>query len=177
MPAVKPTPCPAPGPDGFVARPKESPAGAACLADLEWAEKEDVERAKREPVRSKLAPPHSTAPRQFISWIGELVADETPSRVEEGRGFRVETTLDPWLQDLAEHAVAEQLDALRSQYPKLRQAGLSAALVALDARTGAVKAGAPNHSPLFMIGEKHLKTGVKALVNVALEYLRAPPGR
>ena len=24
-----------------------------------------------------------------------------------------------------------------------------------------------------MIGEKHMKTGVKALVNVALEYLRA----
>ena len=35
------------------------------------------------------------------------------------------------------------------------------------------KSGAPNHSPLFMIGEKHMKTGVKALVNVALEYLRA----
>jgi amidohydrolase len=33
--------------------------------------------------------------------------------------------------------------------------------------------GAPNHSPLFMIGEKHMKTGVKALVNVALEYLTA----
>ena len=36
------------------------------------------------------------------------------------------------------------------------------------------KAGAPNHSPLFMIGEKHMKTGVKALVNVALGYLRGP---
>ena len=35
------------------------------------------------------------------------------------------------------------------------------------------KAGAPNHSPLFMIGEKHMKTGVKALVNVALGYLQA----
>lgn len=35
------------------------------------------------------------------------------------------------------------------------------------------KAGAPNHSPLFLIGEQHLKTGVKAMVNVALEYLRA----
>src|SRR5688572_5720186 len=33
--------------------------------------------------------------------------------------------------------------------------------------------GAPNHSPLFMIGEQHLKTGVKALVHVALDYLRA----
>ena len=35
------------------------------------------------------------------------------------------------------------------------------------------RAGAPNHSPLFMIGERHLKTGVKALVHVALDYLRA----
>lgn len=34
------------------------------------------------------------------------------------------------------------------------------------------KAGAPNHSPLFQIGEKHLKTGVKALVNVSIEYLQ-----
>jgi amidohydrolase len=32
---------------------------------------------------------------------------------------------------------------------------------------------APNHSPLFMIGEQHLKTGVKAMVNVALDYLGA----
>ena len=37
------------------------------------------------------------------------------------------------------------------------------------------RAGAPNHSPLFLIAEQHPKTGVKALVNVALEYLRAAP--
>ncbi len=108
------------------------------LADLEWATKPEVERAKAQPVRGKLSPPASSAPRQFVSWIAELVEDEKPSRVEDGRGFLVETTLDPWLQDLAEHAVADQLDALRGQYPKLRQAGLAAALVALDARTGAV---------------------------------------
>jgi amidohydrolase len=39
------------------------------------------------------------------------------------------------------------------------------------------RSGAPNHSPLFMIGEQHLKTGVKALVWVALDYLRNPPAR
>jgi amidohydrolase len=32
--------------------------------------------------------------------------------------------------------------------------------------------GAPNHSPLFMLGEQHFKTGVKALVHAALDYLR-----
>ena len=43
----------------------------------------------------------------------------------------------------------------------------------LNASPHADRAGAPNHSPLFMIDEKYLKTGVKALVHVALEYLRA----
>ncbi len=35
------------------------------------------------------------------------------------------------------------------------------------------KAGAPNHSPLFQMDEKYMKTGVKAMVNVALDYLQA----
>ena len=43
----------------------------------------------------------------------------------------------------------------------------------LNASPHADRSGAPNHSPLFMIDEKYLKTGVKALVHVALEYLRA----
>ncbi len=39
------------------------------------------------------------------------------------------------------------------------------------------RSGAPNHSPLFAIGEQHMKTGVKALVWVTLDYLRNPPAR
>jgi amidohydrolase len=48
----------------------------------------------------------------------------------------------------------------------------------LNASPHADRAGAPNHSPQFMVDEKYMKTGVKALVNVALEYLSAaaPPG-
>jgi metal-dependent amidase/aminoacylase/carboxypeptidase family protein len=38
--------------------------------------------------------------------------------------------------------------------------------------TRADRAGAPNHSPLFMVDEKYLKTGVRAFVNVALEYMQ-----
>ena len=34
-------------------------------------------------------------------------------------------------------------------------------------------AGAPNHSPLFVIDEKYMKTGVKALVSVTLDYMRS----
>jgi amidohydrolase len=43
----------------------------------------------------------------------------------------------------------------------------------LNASPHADRAGAPNHSPLFMVDEKYMKTGVKALVHVALEYLSA----
>jgi amidohydrolase len=39
------------------------------------------------------------------------------------------------------------------------------------------RGGAPNHSPLFMIDEQYLKTGVKALVNVTLAYLGAAKQR
>jgi amidohydrolase len=42
----------------------------------------------------------------------------------------------------------------------------------LNASPHAERSGAPNHSPLFIIDEKYLKTGVKALVHVALEYMR-----
>ncbi len=37
------------------------------------------------------------------------------------------------------------------------------------------RSGPPNHSPQFAIDEKQMKTGVKALVSVAMEYLRAAP--
>jgi amidohydrolase len=47
----------------------------------------------------------------------------------------------------------------------------------LNATPHADRAGPPNHSPQFMVDERYMKTGVKALVNVALEYLRAGGGK
>jgi amidohydrolase len=47
----------------------------------------------------------------------------------------------------------------------------------LSASPHADRSGAPNHSPLFMVDEKYLKTGVRALVHVALEYLRTHGGK
>jgi metal-dependent amidase/aminoacylase/carboxypeptidase family protein len=44
----------------------------------------------------------------------------------------------------------------------------------LNASPHADRAGAPN-SPQFMIDEKYMKTGVKALVEVALSYLAGKP--
>jgi penicillin-binding protein 1B len=108
------------------------------MAELGWASAGDAERAAAQPVRARPSPPRASAPRHLLGWVAERVADEKPERAENGRGFQVETTLDPWLQGLAEDAVRAQLVALRRGYPLLRGAGLQAALVALDARTGAV---------------------------------------
>ena len=47
----------------------------------------------------------------------------------------------------------------------------------LNASPHADRSGAPNHSPLFIIDEKYLKTGVKALVHVAIEYMRSHAAR
>lgn len=47
----------------------------------------------------------------------------------------------------------------------------------LNAPLQADRAGAPNHSPLFMIGEQYMKTGVAAFVHVSLEYMRAKAGK
>ena len=51
------------------------------------------------------------------------------------------------------------------------------ASIALNATPYADRPGAPNHSPLFMVDEKYVKTGVKALVNVTLEYMATGAGK
>ena len=43
----------------------------------------------------------------------------------------------------------------------------------LDASPHTDRMGAPNHSPLFAVDEKYLKTGVKAAVSVVLHYMQA----
>jgi penicillin-binding protein 1B len=108
------------------------------MAELGWATKEEVARAEAQPLAARRSAPRSTAPRHFVSWVAQHVARETGTSVQSGAGFEVETTLDPWLQGLAEQAVRNRLAELRKAYPRLR--GVEAALVALDGRSGEVLA-------------------------------------
>jgi len=110
------------------------------LAELGWAEAAAVERAKSSPVAARPSAPRASTPRPFVAWVADEVAREAARRVEKGRGFLVETTLDAWLQRQAEAAVREHLADLRRRHPRLARRPLQAALVALDARTGAVLA-------------------------------------
>lgn len=117
------------------------------IEELGWADADAVARAKRQPVRLSRRDPEGPPARHFMAWLRDEAKDEAPSRMEKGRGVVVESTLDPLLQEQAETAVAEHLRSLRRQHRSLRNAPLQAALVTLDARTGAVLAyvgGDPN---------------------------------
>jgi penicillin-binding protein 1B len=110
------------------------------VEELGWADARSVAAAERSELRVTITPPTRSAPVHFLSWISSEVEDEVPERLRKGRGVVVETTLDPYLQELAQAAVKERLDWVRRTRSRLRNAPLSAALVALDARTGEVLA-------------------------------------
>jgi penicillin-binding protein 1B len=110
------------------------------MLELGWAGEAQVEAARRAGLGLRPGSPERPPAREFLSWARAEVSERHPSWLEKDRGFVVETTLDPHLQGLAEEEVKPHLEALRRSYPRLRGAGLSAALVALDARTAEVLA-------------------------------------
>jgi penicillin-binding protein 1B len=105
-----------------------------------WATTEEVKAAQNAPLGLTVQNPESRAPGYLLSWAAALADEHSGERLEEGRGVRVETTLDPWLQQQAEQVVATGLRGLRNKHRTLRGQGLSAALIALDAATGEVLA-------------------------------------
>jgi penicillin-binding protein 1B len=105
-----------------------------------WATASDVRAARRTEVRVKISAPEPPPAPWFLTAVTAEVKERFERGLEKGRGVVVETTLDPYLQTLAEEAVRERLAALRRGHRRLRAAGVSAALVALDANSGAVLA-------------------------------------
>jgi penicillin-binding protein 1B len=110
------------------------------VAELGWAPVREVAEAKASKIRLRRTKPQRPRARGFLDWVRQQAEREAPKRAKNDRGLVVETTLDPWLQRAAEQAVSEHLDRLRGNYRSLRNADLSAALVALDTRTGEVLA-------------------------------------
>ena len=110
------------------------------LEELGWADAKAIAGAKKRGVGLKLDPPEPPAGRHFLSWVTALARDQAPRRLSKGHGVVVETTLDPYLQSVAEAAVKTRLAELRRRHRSLQGAPLSAALVALDPDSGAVLA-------------------------------------
>jgi penicillin-binding protein 1B len=110
----------------------------ARMRDIGALDRAAYDRARREPVRARTRP-RSGQPAPYFT-------DHVRRDVEErhGHGARIVTTLDLALQRFAENAVAAGLDQLESRHPGVRRsdprARLQAALVALDAATGEIRA-------------------------------------
>ena len=120
------------------------------MGELGWASASEVEQAKAAAIRPHPSPPRTTVSVQLVAWVKEVVERAAARQAEKGRGFLVETTVDPYLQALAERTVGARVATLRRGFPRLRGGELAAALVALDARTGAVLAevgGSPDDPP------------------------------
>lgn len=119
------------------------------MVELGWASRDEAAAAQARAVATRPTRPTRSAPPHLLDWVRDEVTAEEEKRSAKGRGFLVETTIDPYLQEVAEVAVATRLDALRHRERRLRGAPLRAALVALDARTGAVLAsvGGPADDP------------------------------
>jgi penicillin-binding protein 1B len=105
-----------------------------------WASGAKVRAAADEGLALRPSTPANPAPLHFLNWASEFTHESVPSRLDKQRGVVVETTLDPWLQHLAERSVRRRLERIRRGHRRLRNKELSAVLVALDADTGAVLA-------------------------------------
>jgi penicillin-binding protein 1B len=110
------------------------------LEELGWGDSAAIEKAKGSRLGVRESTPERSAPVHFLSWVSEQVKRAASDRIEKGRGVVVETTLDPYLQGLAEKTVRRALDRLRQEHRRLRTGQLSAVLISLDARTGEVLA-------------------------------------
>jgi len=111
------------------------------MEELGWADPEAIARERRRGLpRLHVTAPRPPEARRFLSWVRSVAAQEAPERVERGRGMVVQTGIDPLVQGRVEEAVARGLARLRRQHRELRGRPLTAGLVVLDARTGAVLA-------------------------------------
>jgi penicillin-binding protein 1B len=103
-----------------------------------------LEAALKEPMDVVPPPRTEMAAPYFVDFLHRELLDRYPREVLHGDGLRIFTTLDPQMQAAAEKAVAENVAAMEKDIgPAIAKAGgqqLQAALIALDPRTGALRA-------------------------------------
>jgi penicillin-binding protein 1B len=108
---------------------------------------EDYEKAKQAPLSPVTLTADASDASYFIDFVREgLLKDYSEEELMNG-GLNVHTTLDPDLQKAAVEAVAKGLEHVEAQLAKRNKKKIpdsrprpQAALIALDPRTGAIKA-------------------------------------
>jgi penicillin-binding protein 1A len=121
--------------------PVENPRQSKQRRDLvldRMLEQQKISRAQYEdgvaselPTRADIDPPAVDSSQPFFStWLTQQLVDRYRPGIVFGGGLEIKTTIDPELQAAAEQAIAGRLSGL----------GPSASLVAIENKTGAVKA-------------------------------------
>jgi penicillin-binding protein 1A len=113
----------------------------------------EYQAAIAKPIKLAGLKPSSARAPYFVEWVKENLVREYGERKVYRGGLRVQTTIDPNVQSAAERAIASVLN---------RPGDPSAALVALDPKTGQV---------LAMVGGRDFK---KEQFNVAVQGKRQP---
>jgi penicillin-binding protein 1A len=106
------------------------------------------------PTRAEIHPPRPDSSQPyFSSWLTQQLVDRYRPGIVFGGGLKIRTTLDPELQAAAEHAIGGRLAGV----------GPSASLVAIENKTGEIKAmvGGPdyNQKPFNLATNGHRQPG------------------
>jgi penicillin-binding protein 1B len=113
----------------------------ALMGERGLLSEDALREAKKAPLGLRDKPERTRVGRYFVDYVAEELAAVHGRKVLE-RGVSVLTTLDMGLQRTAEDAVRKGLARLDVEYPRLAREGapLQAALVALDPRSGEIRA-------------------------------------
>lgn len=131
------------------------------MAELGYITEEQAEEAKKEDVISQISPiKENIKASHFVLYVKEMLVNEFGEEAMEQEGFKVYTTLDWNLQQIAEKVVKEGVDENGEKYNFS-----NAALVALNPKDGQI---------LSMVGSKdYFDETIDGNVNVAVR-LRQP---
>ena len=124
-------------------------------------------RAQALPGRDDIQPPRPDSREPyFTTWVTQQLVERYPPGVVFGGGLRITTTLDPALQQAAEQAISRHLAGV----------GPDASLVAIENRTGEVKAlvGGTNYNrtPFNLATNGHRQPGSAFKPFILIEALR-----
>jgi penicillin-binding protein 1B len=103
---------------------------------------EEYGQALDEPLPEREASAEATRAPYFVDFVRGEIEEQYTLNTLTSEGFRIFTTLDPWMQREAERAVGNGLAALEKHHPALTRKSepLEAALLALQPHTGEIRA-------------------------------------
>ena len=110
-----------------------------AMVDLGLVTPDRAMVAAREPLGGVADPADREAP-YLVDFVRSRIGDRLDEWRDRGEALRIETTLDLHLQRLAETAVREGLDRIGDRRGARPETRPQAALVAVDPRSGAVRA-------------------------------------